>query len=468
MKIDITIGSLRAAPWSDIRKSYPKKNFLEFNESGLYQWWDNQSISYHDLCVSNDNKSKSNALVTNRLWFKELIKRWATGTNVDFNLILAKSEKIQLAIGEYLDRFEIQSCVGLYGIAHHIWNNIVEQAVFEHGIDTVKIYPILDTNYSFLYRGCNEFNEPLVISNISSNHNLMNEIKSALIDMQPRYTQRECSSGVKATEMWSCRILQTRGTIKNIAKYVTTSKGKYSYDPIRSFAKHWEPRRHNDMNVIKAHREYLTLYNRHSSDWSRQIQPGFVFYSQFEPEATTVPEGGAHYSTIECINQLKYRYPSIPIYYKEHPAIELAYDSNKQPTNVGIARNKEYFSHLKETNCTLLPMDARFSLNCLRRYRLIPVSITGTIVLQAALSGISSVYFGNPWYKFYCNKIPAFCFDEYREYSTLLESNADNCSLLFKDFVAELNKYALENSLNIGIGSPDKSACCSIFDYIYS
>lgn len=469
MKVDIVIGSIQSKPWSDLRSLYPNKNFLEFNESGLYQWWNNLEITYQELSNSNYNVNASTDLITERTWFRRLGERWATGTNIDLELIIDRSAKIQSAIEEYLAILEIKSCIGLYGIAHHIWNNIVEQAIFNKGgIQTVKIYPILDSGFSFLYSGCNEFNVPLFISNKSADLSLETEIKCALVDMKPKYTQRECSSGVKATEIWRCRIIFLKRIIWQIAKSLPRVRNNYPYDPMRSFAKRWKPRVYSDSAVIKSHREYLALYSKYSTTQYHQLDRGFIFYSQFEPEATTVPEGGVHYSTIDCIKLLRSKFPSVPIYYKEHPAIELAYDSNKQPTYVGIARNREYFDLLKEARCILLPLREKITLEQHRIYRLTPVSITGTIVLQAALNGISSMYFGHPWYKLFCNNLPAFYFDDIDEYADLFGNHADDLSTVFRGFVEKLSKYSLVNSLNIGLGSPSESADCNIIDIVYN
>ncbi|KYG82855.1 capsular polysaccharide export protein, LipB/KpsS family [Roseivirga echinicomitans] len=117
-----------------------------------------------------------------------------------------------------------------------------------------------------------------------------------------------------------------------------------------------------------------------------------VFFLHYQPERTTLPEGGIFNQQILAIQQLRQILPNdITIYVKEHPSTYRNFFKYK-------TRTKKFYETISAlANIKLVSMETNtFELI---DYSLFVATITGTVAIEAACRGRVAVYFGNSVYQ---------------------------------------------------------------------
>ena len=120
----------------------------------------------------------------------------------------------------------------------------------------------------------------------------------------------------------------------------------------------------------------------------------YVYFPlHYEPERTTTPDGGFFYDQIKTILTLRAIIPKhVSIVVKEHPSMF----SIKNFGHLG--RHPRHYSVLGSlSGVTIVPIETN-SLELIANATAI-ATITGTVAIEAALLGKSSIVFGSPWYK---------------------------------------------------------------------
>lgn len=129
-----------------------------------------------------------------------------------------------------------------------------------------------------------------------------------------------------------------------------------------------------------------------------------LFYLHYQPERTTLPEGGIYNQQILAIRSLRRYLPSeMSIVLKEHPATFRHRLNSKY-------RNAEFYHQLGAIENTFLINDLKNDFDLLDKAKFIS-SIKGTVLIEGAIRGKCGVYFGNPSYKglpgsFHINSLP--------------------------------------------------------------
>jgi hypothetical protein len=135
-----------------------------------------------------------------------------------------------------------------------------------------------------------------------------------------------------------------------------------------------------------------SYYQKHSSTIS--LKRRFVFFPlHFQPERSTVPEGGAFDNQLLVLDILS---KSLPkdwiIYVKEHPSQFRRYDLRKKHY-----RNIDYYKRiLAYRNVRLVDLEKDSSE--LIEKAIFTVTVTGSAGWQSLLKGKPCMAFGNPWY----------------------------------------------------------------------
>ena len=198
MEVFIFIGSLQGSRWTHLRKSLQDINFMEISNDLIYTSWNRKYIK--TSCLPFDDKTDLSLLnsVVDRPWFLNLVQRWCSPLICDYSFYLSECRKYEIALLQFLRQFSIKKCFCLYGIAHHVWNNIVESSLWNLGVESIKLYPLLDTNYSILLTGENELNRPFKSKYRPSDSSpILPEIYDALlttlIKSMPKYTSKRAS-----------------------------------------------------------------------------------------------------------------------------------------------------------------------------------------------------------------------------------------------------------------------------------
>lgn len=120
-----------------------------------------------------------------------------------------------------------------------------------------------------------------------------------------------------------------------------------------------------------------------------------VFFSHYQPERTTNPDGGAYYDIIYTIRKLKSILPEkTTILYKEHPHIFSP--TYRRVFRGGLLRNEKFYQDLIDMDVKLISIyednDKLFD-----KARAIS-SVTGTILLEAIAKLKPAIMFGNSWH----------------------------------------------------------------------
>jgi len=125
--------------------------------------------------------------------------------------------------------------------------------------------------------------------------------------------------------------------------------------------------------------------------------PVIALMAHFQPEATSYPEGGSLFNHIDLVASIRRNGYCEDIAYFEHPGIDHAvYDHG--PTRVGLARSPQYYENLVSLGCRLISRQC--TLRDAMEYRddIVPVTLTGSIAVERALEGRTTIVGGHPWF----------------------------------------------------------------------
>ena len=117
-----------------------------------------------------------------------------------------------------------------------------------------------------------------------------------------------------------------------------------------------------------------------------------VFLLHFEPEKTTMPDGGLGDSQIAMVRRARRLLPGdVELIVKEHPSqIKLA-------TNGYLGRSTGFYREVSEIPGVRLVSEIGSDRRWLREAEVV-FTVSGTVGLEAALLGAPLLYFGHPWY----------------------------------------------------------------------
>ncbi|MBI96486.1 hypothetical protein CL656_05015 [bacterium] len=161
----------------------------------------------------------------------------------------------------------------------------------------------------------------------------------------------------------------------------------------------------NKLNILFNQKEYLKLYKKYQFNTLNLKDKGplLIIYSHYQPEATSMPEGGDFISHIDIILAIRSKGYLKKLYYKEHIGSQeyISEIAGKivDITRVGLHRSKEYLDSLLDLECTLLDPKLRIDINHLNKSKYIPVTIGGSIALERSLLGLKTIVCGQPWFK---------------------------------------------------------------------
>ena len=175
----------------------------------------------------------------------------------------------------------------------------------------------------------------------------------------------------------------------------------YSFNPCSNLSRHsfWE-----SLNVLNRQREFLMAYRSIQLN-STELdtlncaeEPFLLLVANYQPEATTDPEGSFYSSHIDVVLSLRGLGYTRTLYYKEHPATKMYWDDVVGLTRVGLYRSSQYLSCLIELGCKFIPDDFKLSVFSGHHWY-VPVTINGTIAIERSLMGLHTIYCGVVWFK---------------------------------------------------------------------
>lgn len=173
--------------------------------------------------------------------------------------------------------------------------------------------------------------------------------------------------------------------------------------------------------------------------------PSALFALHFQPERTSVPEGGSEsYFQAELVMQARSLLPfDTALLVKEHPTQVMV---NKHGH---LGRSPLLYSFLQQLPNTFVLGEGAGS-NALIRSSEAIFTITGTIGVEAALAGVPAIYFGHPWWAGLPGTVK---FDSSLSFSDHLEL----CSAEPGNAEAELRRL-FKDRIIPGVGTPSQEA----------
>lgn len=130
-----------------------------------------------------------------------------------------------------------------------------------------------------------------------------------------------------------------------------------------------------------------------SSTLSSAPGPTALFGLHYQPERTSIPEGPLESSQLVSIMRVRrFLPPKITLYVKEHPS-----QISKARTGY-LGRSVHFYEFLKDMPGVEV-LAPGFSMEELLSQVSAVFTLTGTLGIQAAVSGIPSIYLGNPWWE---------------------------------------------------------------------
>ncbi len=168
----------------------------------------------------------------------------------------------------------------------------------------------------------------------------------------------------------------------------TVIRGRYPFSVNR---RHWlTPFR---VEALRRHLEQEYPKFAETVDFSDPTLPPFVYFPMpFEPERTTLPDGGDFYEAMDALLALRAYLPSeVAIFVKEHPsqfARKLSGYKGRSQLSYQVLANLP--------NVKLI--DLSVASASLTEHAEFVCVITGTAALEAALIGKKGVVFGTPWF----------------------------------------------------------------------
>lgn len=371
----------------------------------------------HTLLVSwtefSNNTCIYDSIILSELpYFIDLCSRWHIAEPVKEESILSISSMVINYINILLEQFPVKACFACYATPHHIWNNLIELALRLNGLAASHLYPFLETEIASPIVGTNHHIKRYVFN--SNAPSFWRDYVSSTIDCYLSRVKRlqfspasySCFRYRYANTYYADLRMLIRTTRKHFSNILS---GNQQYHPLK-YLFYYKPTLlqecRNLLEVINQQKLAIDYYNCHIADLSNVCletkSPNFLICAHFQPEASTAPLGGEYFNHLNIVEDLRIQYPDCLILYKEHPGSFYYNLPGGEMTMVGIARSIHYYKFLKELGVIFVNPHVN-ALRLLSVYKqLIPVSITGSICLEAALFVSSpGLYYGEPYWKGY-------------------------------------------------------------------
>jgi len=137
----------------------------------------------------------------------------------------------------------------------------------------------------------------------------------------------------------------------------------------------------------------ISIENRKNKNEYNQINEitNIVIYGHYQPESTTLSEGGDFRDQIEIPNYLNLSGYQGNIFYKEHDSSFLYIDKIIGPTRVGLWKNKNFIENLRKHNVKIILDDSFINEKII-------ITCSGSIAVERSLNGLRTIVCGYPWY----------------------------------------------------------------------
>ena len=187
-------------------------------------------------------------------------------------------------------------------------------------------------------------------------------------------------------------------------------------------------------NFIKWKRKMNLKQSLLKSQKKIDLNTDYVYFPlHFEPERTTNPDGGFYHDQFIALQTLRKFVPdNIKIIVKEHPSQINMSDHGSR------GRSPLFYSLIHNLKNTYLINMNHNSIDLIKKSKFV-ATITGTVVLEAALLGIRGISFGSTWYNGCPNITP---FSSNLRYDKFILSKTSSPQIIMDFFKNQKDKFA--------------------------
>jgi hypothetical protein len=208
------------------------------------------------------------------------------------------------------------------------------------------------------------------------------------------------------------------------------------------------------IRMINAQRGFLKKYSLSSDETLIDLSkgmPNLIVTAHYQPEASSFPESGGHASHVEVVAMLNKIKWNKKIFYKEHPGTFIYFDKGIVGlSRVGMNRSLDYYNLLVKLGCQFLPVDFKLPVN--DQYNYLPVTMTGSIVVERSFLGLHTVVSGYPWYVEMPGVIRISEFQKSKSFNSMWIKPDPNLAKSAREWFALKVRNTIPNALGIGNG----------------
>lgn len=344
----------------------------------------------------------------------DIWSRWDLGSDLNWQQLSQNSLQIVENLVSIISDLKIKKVIAAYAAPHHFWNNIVELACEISCMPVLHLYPFLELDISLPILSNNhtfasfpQFDpDDQWSSYISST---MSPYFDRLSKVAFSPESKKCFKRRFQSVLYTETHLYFRTLKSMLSAYL---KKSIPYAPLSFAGLKTNPfSTHVSLHRIHAiQRQAIRFYQNNIPpvlNFSKQGEsPTFLLIGHVQPEASTAPMGGKFYSQIKVVQYLRSKSKNCKILYKEHPGSFYTLLPGGNETLVGVARSVDYYKELLSLGVEFLPVEGNVISLLREQKHLIPVTITGSVAIEAPVS-ISSpcIYFGEPYWHGYPGSI---------------------------------------------------------------
>jgi hypothetical protein len=433
---------------------YNDSNIYYFNNFG---WWFFDGKSRVNIEISQISYKSSNYNITKlisdlRFWGPMWSRMIGCGDMQE--LTYRKTALLIYAISGDLKKFNIKTAYFMTSVTHHVDSLIFDLACSLNKINKIFMYreviaarlvPFVQKNdipsRTFLNKSISKYRYNEALNAFISN-------KNKNLPPKTNYEHKRYSSFLFAFFICffkDCRFIFSmlksffKPSNKNIFNFI------YKTYPFQFTSQLVRAKLAFDFYIKEQMTNQQILLDQ------KKYGPVLLISANFQPEATSFPEGWQFSNHIDLVLELRRKGYDKKIFYKEHPD-SFFYIIGKGPTCAGIFRSVDYYKQLLALGCILVPRDFNLSVDSGQNINYLPVTISGSIGLERALFGFHTIVAGYPWYQ---KNLPGILsLDSIKSLKKIknewLKFNDRNAKNAYKFMLDNLNNKTVVNAAGIG------------------
>jgi hypothetical protein len=468
----------------DLKSLYwERQDVVFFDEQG---WWLIDGDSREAVTPENFIPDSRELLLVDTIEIVRRLRAWGPiwsrwcGRGDQYELVLREALLLVIQIASGLRKLNVAACIMHTGISHHVDSLIFEMASELIGIKVVFLYnnifskrllPLIQVGTIASRKPLGERISTVAYKDVitefvaikqqdkppKNNYKINRRDASwifalfLLLRLQLKLSVRWLLSGLK-NPLW-----RREGQKQNIFSFASNAYlFQYAVQVLQQRA-------------ALAHLRNIETDALRHRNLRKDATPRLLIAANFQPEATSFPEGWEMNNHIDIVLELRKRGYKDAILYKEHSGTSL-YLAGGQFLRVGMYRSRRYYEQLEQLGCEFVATNFKLSIDPDKNDWYLPITITGTIAIERSLAGFHTIVTGHPWFKglpgvLQLSEIESL--SEIRPEWIQQDPDLARCAFDFLDHILSYKTITNLPGIGTGIGlngTGDKAAFASEFD----